>query len=208
MLTIPRVVLDIDGVFANFNRGFVETLNAIRGRDGRLTRIPIDYEPPMWNYPVEDLLCSPRELDRVQQHIAESGSWWNRLQPYPGAHECLAAINAMIQRQELDATFVTCRAESAANVRFQTIQWLSALGITQPQVIVVAGSKVGLAQEIGAEAIVDDRPANLKPLAYEHLALFDRPWNQETVPNVTRVHGYGALLTWLASLPRQPFLAT
>lgn len=203
MTTIPRVVIDVDGVFANFNRGFVETLNGIR--PDRPSISGKDYEPTVWNYPTHELGCTPAELDAIAKHVAESGSWWAKLHHYEGAIECLTEINGMMQRQEIDGTFVTSRKGSAANVRFQTMQWLSARGVTQPQVLVVEG-KTQAAQVLEADAIVDDRPSNLGVLTFEHLALFDRPWNQEVA--LPRLHGYGALIGWLASLPRRPFHAT
>lgn len=206
MQTIPRIALDIDGVFANFNRGFIELLNGIRPHT--MAVVPETYAPPMWNYPTEDLNCTDAEMEEVARHIAESGSWWRKLRPYEGAIECLTTINGMLQRQEIDATFITTRRGSAANVRFQTIQWLSAMGITQPQVVVVLDSKTPTICALDIDAILDDRPSNLEA-PVRHAALFNQPWNQDAqLQQAIRLHDYGAVIGWLASLPRHPFPAT
>lgn len=95
-----RVVLDVDGVLADFNNGFRDL---ILSRGGQMDPIP-EEGPPVWDYYA--LLGAKREeITEAWTWIREHPAWWGTLTPYPHALELRPLIHDLcLSRQVIVLT--------------------------------------------------------------------------------------------------------
>ena len=175
-LTPPlSIVLDLDGVFANFNAAFALQLVESTGKH----LVPAGYIPDEWHWP-QVLGYTQREVDRTWGDIDASGSWWlTRVNPYEGTVRMLTRVQRLIGLQRLQAVFVTARL--SPNAHYQTVRWLEQFGIEHPQVLVAVNAKhkAHAALVTRATLAVDDHTTNVIALAevVEQTICYTQPWN-------------------------------
>ena len=151
-----RLGLDMDGVFADFDRGYRAVLRQTSGRD----LLP-DTEPTCWDYD-QAAGYTAAEIQAAWQTIRASKYFWRDLQPYPGAREFLGWLAAYVagrnwcQGESHEVCFLTCR--DGWNAKGQTEEWLRAHGFyTIPRTVLLAREpKGGLARELHLTHVVDD----------------------------------------------------
>jgi 5'(3')-deoxyribonucleotidase len=163
------LVLDCDGVLADFVRGFMTKANGIYG-----TPIYGTLEQKSWDK-FEGL--TEEQVAWVWDEIKKDPEFWVNLKPLATRHEFDKII--VMQRAGHDIYFVTSR--PGINTKRQTEQWLHYLGIAIPTVL-VSSSKGEAAKVLGAHALLEDKAGNavvtqyLSPKTVPYL--IDRQYNR------------------------------
>lgn len=172
---MKRIILDIDGVLAAFNRPFAELLIA-QGANLR----PFEYEedPTCWDWP-QAYGATPQQEANAWLYIHQHPQWWRSL-----PRHAQFTGRAMTEKlghlcDDHEVTFITKR----PNGRAETMAWLAARGVRDPQVILVPGSKADLIDLLEVDVVIEDNIRTLQALwmadAAPRLILVDRPYNMD-----------------------------
>lgn len=180
-MTAPTVLVDIDGVLAEFNRPFLALLNRCAAANNEPQQA--DYAghatPQVWHW-FEPAGFSKRSVSAAWDFVKRYPEWWGNLRAYPGAVDFLVELEALRDAGRITPYFVTSRPNQL--VAAVTSEWLSALGFARPNVIVVSGpgAKGKIADAVSATAILDDHGPNFEGMPVStRCFLLDRPWNQQ-----------------------------
>lgn len=180
---MARLMIDMDGVLANFVRGMVGIANGIW--PGRLSST---WEPSGWNFTEE---FTKEEFDRMWKIAMAKPNFWLSLDAYT---ENVGALKQFIDtKRNHDIWFVTARSPSEGlTVSNQTHRWLDLVGLVRvgPNYTGVMDVKTGAAKThiiraLEIDASIDDRGdavMQYQELPNHRAALLDRPWNQEYKP--------------------------
>lgn len=142
-----RVGVDIDGVLADFNRGFTTLMNELYGTHVRP-------KPDCWDW--FEQYWPPGQIKCAWEWIAANPDWWRTLQPFePSRFQVLQQAN--LDNHEL--YFLTQR-PGGLPVKRATEDWLSSNGIYRPTVLLV-DEKGPAAVSLRLDRLVDDRPDNI-----------------------------------------------
>ena len=161
-----RILLDIDGVAADFATRYLETLQLLYSE--------------LRDKTVDDLTCWDHEealgLDvearvRMVDRIAQPG-WCFDLEPYPGAAAAVARLSA-----SHDVYIVTSPFNSPTWAH-ERAQWCKRhLGIPRDRVVSTSAKYV-----VSGDVLVDDKTSTLVEWVSHHhgghAVQFRRPWNQ------------------------------
>jgi uncharacterized HAD superfamily protein len=204
---IPRIGLDLDGVFADFNTTFAATLANVSGR----ALIPEPWTPTVWDWPQAHGYTA-KEIAAAWHAVDDDPLWWSTLTPYPQATTILQALNQLLRAQRIAATFLIARPSPTAH--WQSVDWLRRYGIDWPQVCITKHtiSKGLLAKGLHLDLLVDDSVDNLLSAAELKpgilLALKTMPYNArpairrplEALSGVTVCDTLGDVLTVVTRL--------
>jgi len=163
-----RVVLDVDGVLADFILGFTTLANRMFGSPVYTT-----LEQRVWDS--FDGLTDAQHA-RVWEAATQSPTFWEELPPIasPAEFARLAAAAAAH-----DLYFVTSRI--GLGVKAQTEAWLRRVGLSTPTVI-LSDAKGEVAKAVRADALLDDKAGNAVFTQYYSrgtaVYLIDRPYNR------------------------------
>lgn len=157
------IVLDIDGVLANFTKAYGELLTKVGG-----DKLPAGWQddpdfPAVWYW--ERAAGYSKEVEeRVwSKYITQKGShFWKNLEPLPTARESLMHLNSLIKQGHTECYFLTHRMGHGA--KLQTEEWLYANGIDYPTVL-MTGEKVPWLRLLKANFFIDDRPETIQDVA-------------------------------------------
>jgi len=176
------IACDIDGVLADFNKGFAKLFPNLD--------VPLDSPtfPPVWDWP-EHYGAEPGTLLAAWKHIETSPTFWDDLDPEPGALDALEHLAAAWEKHEI--YFVTNR--FGATCKQQSINWLERQGmpdhhggisLAPPQIerwdviIPTPYTKAQIIEEIDADLFIDDRPDNFKGVRSKtRCVLINKPYN-------------------------------
>lgn len=157
-----RLIVDIDGVCADFNTGFLKALRRVTGRE----LAPLDdatgrYLPTTWHWP-GTLGVTPEDVCAAWKHIDLIDDWWwEDLRPLPGAVEFLRRLDLWSSETPgAEVVFVTSRGIN----RFagaQTRRWLMAHGVLAPTVLMEVEDKAAVAKALMVDVMIDDKPEHL-----------------------------------------------
>lgn len=164
------VGVDVDGVLADFVRGFTAYGRQLYGK-----HVPVIHtvDHRGWDdFP---------ELDAAQQHtvwsyIRNSTCFWRMLEPCASVSvfNTLTALNA-----EIPLYFITNR--PGIKTKQQTEGWLADHGVYNPTVVVTADKGYAV-QGLGVTHYIDDKAGNAVFTKYQNkqskVYLLDRPYNQ------------------------------
>ena len=105
------------------------------------------------------LQLSARQVRRLWRHVASIDGFWESLNEIePGA---VARLAALVAERRWEVIFLTKRPQTAgATAQVQSQRWLEARGFPLPSVFVVHGSRGRIADSLGLDVVVDDRPEN------------------------------------------------
>lgn len=105
------------------------------------------------------LQLSARQVRRLWRHVESIDGFWESLNEIePGA---VARLAALVAERRWEVIFLTKRPETAgATAQVQSQRWLEARGFPLPSVFVVHGSRGRIADSLGLDVVVDDRPEN------------------------------------------------
>lgn len=187
----PIVVLDIDGVLADFSLAFTQRLVEM----GRIAA-PVPATAQQTWYFRDSLPITRADEDAVWAYIDGSRTFWRDLRPILDADDRLALRDlAKVAR----IIYMTGRLDAGNLTLAQTHGWLNLNGLPHGPVILNPDKVDGVAA-LGRMArvvgIIDDKPATLEAMrdAGAPVTAMDRPYNAHVsgVPRVTSVAAFAA----------------
>ena len=139
---------------------------------------------------------SARQQRRLWRHVESIEDFWQTLRELePGVLKRLAALT-LERRWEI--IFLTKRPETAgATAQVQSQHWLEAKGFPLPSVFVVQGSRGRIADALGLDIVVDDRPENCLDVVVDSKARAILVWraDESLLPAAARRLGIGVVKT-------------
>jgi len=177
-----KLGIDVDGVLARFNDGFLRIADRIWPR-----RIPAGFTPTEWDW--SDAGLSSGEVDRVWESIRATRNFWMSLPAYFDSVHSVA--RERIRHPEDEVFYCTARVPTEGlPVMHQTQRWLEMCGIAGVGTAVIVKpdgvSKASLYKRLRVAASLDD---NLQMamenncLAGHHAFLLDHAWNRSRRPS-------------------------
>jgi hypothetical protein len=189
-----RIAVDLDGVIADFHTPFVRTAIGLfpnldptlmgsadvgASPPGDLDDAPVDTNGSV--LPLSNRLnLTERQSEAVWRQIASVENFWETLDEIePGT---VASLARLADARGWEVLFITSRPKvKGRTVQRQSQAWLEARGFPMPSLYVIAGSRGRIAEALGLDVVVDDRPENCLDVALKSKA--------------------GALLVWRADQP-------
>src|SRR5580692_4061695 len=152
-----------------------------RARNGKTaggTSSARDTEPADGVPGVAPLQMTARQGRRLWRHIDSIDGFWESLKEIePGAVARLAALTA---KRRWEVIFLTKRPPTAgATAQVQSQRWLEARGFSLPSVFVVHGSRGRVADSLGLDVVVDDRPENCLDVVLDSRARAILVWRED-----------------------------
>ncbi len=173
--------VDLDGVVADFNKGWIRRYNRDFGTD------IADDAVEEWDAPVD--LTHFAHMDAFwewAQTCGEGASLFRWLEPYPGALDALVRLDAMGHR-------VVVLTTKPAFAIHDTYAWLSDNRFPTTEVHIVDNKAT-----VTCDLYVDDADHNVRTLVSEHPAStvcrFVRPWNSP-VETAVDVHTWDDIVS-------------
>lgn len=183
----PIVMVDVDGVLADFSSGFTRLARQIYG-----PAVPLSSDLTNPRYGTQHLMA-PEYERRTWDVVRQSSTFWLWLPPLvtPDVFERLDALDA-------DALVYYVTARPGATARHQTVEWLRLHGVKAPTVVVSLHKGLAAAA-LEADYAIEDCWDNARDIVRESpstvCALVDRPYNRTDTPGVRRVAGVEEFLT-------------
>lgn len=166
---MKRIVLDIDGCFAEFNQGF-RALLIQRGAKIRAFEVPEG--PSCWSWP-QVYGATYAEETSAWKYVYTHPEWWGTLEPHRDlTHRVQDIVNDLAIRHDL--FFVTSRPMEA---RESTSGWLDE-HVCAFGTLICCDGKVEILRGLTPAAIMEDKPETL--LGFRRPGegvLVRRPWN-------------------------------
>jgi hypothetical protein len=128
------------------------------------------------NLAMHELHLSARQQMQLWDHVKKQENFWTTLPELePGI---IARIAKTAADRRWEVIFLTTRPSTAGDlVQLQSQQWLAAHGFQYPSVYVVHRSRGKIADALGLDAFVDDRPENCLDIAVESKAKVILVWH-------------------------------
>jgi hypothetical protein len=139
-----KIGFDIDGVLANFNRGYIQLLADLGGLE-----LDPEYAPQRWHYEA-DLGVSKAVVNKAWDTIRESDTFWVDLDPYDVLLEEL---------EDHDLYFITTRVGN--KVKRQTEVWLYGYQHLQCPTVLISANKGPVAAGLELDVFIDDKLENI-----------------------------------------------
>ena len=140
------------------------------------------------------LRMTVRQERRLWRHVKSIDGFWESLDEIePGVVARLAALSA---ERRWEVIFLTKRPETAGAIpQVQTQRWLQAHGFPLPSVFVVHGSRGRVAESLGLDFVVDDRPENCLDVIVDSKARAMLVWREDekNLPGSVRRLGLGVV---------------
>ena len=211
-----RIGFDLDGVFADmesalvrcatdiFGEAMIERLKERAQESGaETTAANADSEgagdasgPTVADNtpPILRIKMTPRQTSRLWRHVETVENFWQNLQEIePGS---LARLGQLAAERRWEIIFLTKRPPTAgATAQVQSQKWLESKGFPLPSVFVVQGNRGRIAQALGLDIVVDDRPENCLDVVTDSKARAVLVWRekQEGLPTAARRLGIGVV---------------
>lgn len=144
--------LDCDGILVDFTTAYHRLLVEVDGRD----LLPKDFKlPPVWNWETHYGYSKP-VVDEVWKRIKGSRTFWQALQPLPGAAEFVEGL----QETSHELYFITDR--PGIETQAQTTRWLHMLTGNPAAVIISRRGKGPVCAALSIDLYIDDKPENVE----------------------------------------------
>ncbi len=165
---------------------------------------------------MQDLHLSARQQAQLWDHVKTIENFWTTLPELEPGIIARIAKNVVDRRWEV-IFFTTRPATSGELVQVQSQRWLEAHGFQYPSVYVVQRSRGKIADALGLDTFVDDRPENCLDIAVESHAKVVLVWHGDPkeippgakrlgVQPVTRISDAMNLLEKLDDIRNEPSL--
>lgn len=170
-----RIGLDLDGVFANWNRAYYQVLVDLTGKD--LVSETERENPAVWYWPRHYGYTVEEEMAGYKA-TAGDPHFWVKLEPY----EHTQKFFAVAQQLGHDLYFITTR--PGIQSKRQTEEWLEMWGIAYPTVLLGQSPKAKgqLAAGLALTHFIDDRAENCREVKAAspetQVFLLDRNYNR------------------------------
>lgn len=177
-----RIAFDLDGTVADMSSVLRKEAEALFGEQiqprppvpskpvpeavaGDESAAPDDPENPA----VAELQLTARQQAQLWDHVQQIENFWVTLPEIePGI---IARIARLARARRWEVLFITTRPPSGGETtQVQTARWLDAHGYPLPSVFVVHGSRGRVAEALGLDFVVDDRPENCLDVAVDSKA--------------------------------------
>jgi len=205
-----RIGFDLDGVLADMEAELVRQAEILFGESmtrvlekradgGPSTPDPAEAgqkgDPALDIAPaIERLNMTPRQQRRLWKHVESIENFWQTLQETePGI---VARLYKLAIERRWEIIFLTKRPESAgATAQIQSQRWLASKGFSLPCVYVVQKSRGRIAEALGLDIVIDDRPENCLDIVTDSKARSILIWRDadKQVPGAARRLGIGAV---------------
>jgi hypothetical protein len=211
-----RIACDLDGTVADMEAALQHEAERLFGdvdlrADDALPLAPLQSPANFGDsmeQPASDAAPAParrsltdRERRLLWAHVGGIDGFWEGLAEIePGSVSRLASLAAAHRWEVL---FVTQRPEGAGDTpQVQSQRWLRAHGFDLPSVFVMQGSRGKLADVLGLDAVIDDRPDNCLDVVTESTARAILVWRQDRslLPAGTRRGGIVPVPTFVEAL--------
>jgi 5'(3')-deoxyribonucleotidase len=181
-----RIGIDLDGVVADFNRGWTTAWNAQRGTDIRVADVDgWDVLPRLTGLP------SMREFWRWASDLGDGRSLFRDLPTFPGA---LEAVQTLVDAGH-HTVVLTAKPRWAVH---DTFAWLSDVGFPTTEVHIIDDKWT-----VPCDVYIDDAPHVLADYVRHRpsadVLRFARPWNHP-VPGVRDAHGWDDVLAHVGAV--------
>lgn len=209
-----RVGCDLDGVLADLHRAFAASALKLFPEIDAAELIPADVgaSPPADDdsqpaeappTPAEDREppLSRRQVDDVWRHLASVTDFWETLDEIEAGS--VAKLAAIAEEHRWEVIFLTSRPYAQGRtLQRQSQRWLDRHGFTMPSVFVVHGSRGRIADALGLDVVIDDRPENCLNVVLESKARAILVWRGTAagIPASARRLGIGVVPTVSACL--------
>src|SRR5262245_13435429 len=207
-----RIAFDLDGTLADMDSELVRQAEILFG-DAMNRRSQEASPDPVTAPPAEGdsesaaaesssenvsglarLNLSQRQQRRLWKHVESIENFWLTLNELePGVVRRLATL-ASERRWEI--IFLTKRPQTVGvTAQLQTQRWLEAKGFRLPSVFVVQRSRGRIADALGLDIVVDDRPENCLDVMVDSKARAILVWrdDEKDLPPATRRLGIGVV---------------
>lgn len=197
-----RIGVDCDGVLADFNSAFIQTVIDVTDRDLFPVR-PFDI--PTWNYP-EHYGYTAAEVSKVWEDIKSDPNFWGYLNAYPQTAAVLAMLKE-VEESGAELYFITARPGIVAKA--QTEDWLYEQGFYHPTVL-ISSAKGLCARALNLTHYIDDRWENVVDVRTYNpttkVFLLTQPWNANNDAAAEGIRRVDSVLEFVQ--PEQPFTTT
>lgn len=185
-----RVGFDLDGTVADMY--FALRREAIKLFGEEVLRAPVEASKPQEagkeskpqpkaedetaTLAIQELHLTARQQNQLWDHVKQIENFWSTLPELePGI---ISRIAKTARERRWEIIFLTTRPSTKGDlVQLQSQQWLEAHGFQYPSVYVVQRSRGKIADALGLDAFVDDRPENCLDIAVESKAKVLLVWH-------------------------------
>jgi hypothetical protein len=206
-----RIAFDLDGTLADMNAELVRQAKNLFGDAIDRQAPDAASDPPTRGDDTDSEQSAPetstenasalaslnltsRQQHRLWRHVESIENFWLSLNEIePGVIRRLASF-ATDRRWEI--IFLTKRPQTVGvTAQLQTQRWLEAKGFSLPSVFVVQRSRGRIAEALGLDIVVDDRPENCLDVAVDSKARAILVWREDEaeLPPNTRKLGIGVV---------------
>jgi hypothetical protein len=199
-----RIACDLDGVLADMDRELVRQAEILFGETvARRRRTDSSEPPPAGSSPGQAAAAAPppaglnltiRQERRLWRHVESIEDFWLTLDEIePGS---VAALAKLAAERRWEIIFLTRRPQTAGRTaQIQTQRWLETKGFPLPSVFVVHGSRGRIADALGLDIVIDDRPENCLDVVVESKARAILIWrdDEQLLPSAVRRLGIGVV---------------
>lgn len=186
-----RVGFDLDGTVADMYSALRREAIALFGDE--VLRAPVEASKPQEaskeaapqpkaeddqaaTLAIQELHLTARQQNQLWDHVKNIENFWATLPELePGI---ISRIARTARERRWEIIFLTTRPATKGDlVQMQSQQWLEAHGFQYPSVYVVQRSRGRIADSLGLDAFVDDRPENCLDIAVESKAKVLLVWH-------------------------------
>ena len=203
-----RIAFDLDGVLADMEGELVRQAETLfgegvkkvpprpqeRGSEGPEPDAGKEEASAEDAPPLTTITLTARQEHLLWRHVQLIDNFWETLpETEPGVVQRLAAT-AVERRWEV--IFLTRRPQTLGRTsQLQTQRWLESKGFALPSVFVVHRSRGRIAEALGLDLVVDDRPENCLDVVVDSRARAILVWrdDQEHLPAAARRLGIGVV---------------
>jgi beta-phosphoglucomutase-like phosphatase (HAD superfamily) len=176
-----RVAFDLDGTVADMHTSLHKEAEELFGADtlakaavtqkgaGAAEQPESESKEPESKKVMQQMHLSAKQQMQLWDHVKTIENFWAGLaEMEPGIVARIAEVTA---KRRWEVLFLTTRPPVAGEItQLQSQRWLEAHGFPLPSVFVVQRSRGKIADALGLDALVDDRPENCLDVAVESKA--------------------------------------